>query len=76
MDTSSKDCRYLSQTLWKIVDSKAVQLFQILRFSSNCNDINSKSPRMLLGYMLAKRVQPIEITNDIGFPGWPELNLD
>jgi hypothetical protein len=31
---------------------------------------------MVLLDVLAKRVQSIEITNDIGFPGWPELNLD
>ncbi len=31
---------------------------------------------MNLHYALAKRVQPIDLTNDIGFPGWLGLNLD
>jgi len=31
---------------------------------------------VILHYVLAERVHPIEITNDIGFPGWLGLNLD
>ena len=38
--------------------------------------INNKGFRAAVHSMLAKRVQSIEITNVIGFPGWPELNLD